>query len=69
MTTKERLLWLTITVLSSIITGLVGGILARATGHGLADAVVAGAVTFASTEALLLAILGFTLAQPPKGNG
>ncbi|MET9627271.1 hypothetical protein ABZX92_07385 [Lentzea sp. NPDC006480] len=68
MTTKERIMWLTITVLSSIITGLAGGILSRATDHGLVDAIVAGAVTFAGTEAMLLAILGFVLAQSPKGH-
>lgn len=69
MTTKDRLLWLTITVLSSIIVALVGGILAGATGHSLVDAIVAGAVTFAGTEAMLLAILGFALAQSSKGDG
>jgi hypothetical protein len=66
---KERLLWLTITLLSSIITGLVGGILSRAVGHGLVEAIITGAVTFAGTEALLLAILGFTLAQSAKDKG
>jgi len=65
---KERLLWLTITVLSSIITGLAGGILSRAAGDGLAEAIITGAVTFAGTEALLLAILGFALTQSAKGK-
>lgn len=68
MTTKDRLLWLTITTLASIIAGLVGGILSRATGHGLAEAFVVGAVTFASAEALLLAVLGFALAKGPSGD-
>lgn len=68
MNTRERLLWLVITVLSSAVTGLVGAILFRAADRGLVEAVVAGAAAFAGTEAMLLAILGFALAQSPKSN-
>lgn len=55
-------------MLSSIIIGLVGAILSHASAHSLVEAIVAGAVTFAGTEAMLLAILGFALGQSPKGK-
>jgi hypothetical protein len=64
MTQTVRLLWLTITVQTSTITALLAGVLSRAGGHPLPDALTTAAVAFAGAEGLLLAVLGFAL-----GNG
>ena len=62
MTITVCLLWLAVTFLASALVGVAGGILATLAGHGLAEAIIAGAVTFAGAEGLLLAVLGFALA-------
>ncbi|MEJ2863398.1 hypothetical protein [Actinomycetospora flava] len=52
-----RRLWVLISVLFSIIAGMVGGILAAATGSTVAQAFVAGAATFAGSVAVTLGLL------------
>ena len=66
MSVAERLLWLAVTLLSSTIAALIAGILSHVASRSLVDAIIAGAVTFAGTEALLLAVLGFALANVPQ---
>ncbi len=63
----ERLLWLAVTLLSSVVAALVAVIVTISAGGGPADAVTAGAVTFAGAEGLLLAILGFALTNGRHG--
>lgn len=63
MSLMERLLWLTITLLLSTIAALMAGILSRVVDNSLVSAIVSGAVTFAGSETLLLAILGFVFAK------
>lgn len=62
MTIAVCLLWLAVTVLTSALAGVVGGILTTLAGHSLPEAVIAGAVTFAGVEGLLVAVLGFAVA-------
>ncbi|MBU2665338.1 hypothetical protein KOI35_17675 [Actinoplanes bogorensis] len=68
MTTTTRLLWLLITVLASSLAGVAGGLLAHLSGENLPAAIVAGAVTFAGAEGLLLGVLGFAMASFRSGG-
>jgi hypothetical protein len=52
-------LWLVISVLTSALVGVTGGILSHLAGQGVPVTIISGAVAFAGAEGLLLAMLGF----------
>lgn len=66
MTTSTRGLWIALTIVLGIVTGICGGVLASLGGDNAARAVITGAATFAGTVTLATLVLSFVASSSER---